>query len=282
MNYYKHHLGDYAAATRHLSLLEHGVYRMLLDIYYSTEKPLPHIEKTFRLVVARTKEERSAVESVLEEFFRQNDDGSWSHDRCDSEIYEAKSKADKSREVGKLGGRPRKTETQQVSENNLTGFDPVGSKKNPSHKPIANSQGKPEVLASGVHPPSVGTPGGAVCARLKSDGITDVNPQHPKLLALLDAGLTVDEIASIGPEARQKGKGFAWILAAAEGRRREAANVTPLPAQQAKARASPFPLSQHQESLKAAGKAIFGDLENHANHRIIDITPDHAPSIVGG
>ena len=41
MNYYKRHIGDYAAATRHLSMLEHGAYTMLLDVYYTSEQPLP-------------------------------------------------------------------------------------------------------------------------------------------------------------------------------------------------------------------------------------------------
>ena len=39
-NYYKRHLGDYAMKdTRHPSL-EHGAYCLLLDYYYSTEKPI--------------------------------------------------------------------------------------------------------------------------------------------------------------------------------------------------------------------------------------------------
>lgn len=61
----------------------------------------------------------------------------------------------------------------------------------------------------------------------------DCNPQHPKLLALLDAGLTEDEIVSAGVDAVAKGKGFAYALATAEGRRREAAKVTALPAKAA-------------------------------------------------
>jgi hypothetical protein len=65
---------------------------------------------------------------------------------------------------------------------------------------------------------------------LKAEGIQGVNPQYPRLLKLLEDGLTVDEIASIGPEAKTKGKGFAWILAAAEGRRRDAAATASLPA----------------------------------------------------
>jgi uncharacterized protein YdaU (DUF1376 family) len=41
MNYYERHLGDYAKDTGHLSLLEHGVYTLLLDRYYATESGIP-------------------------------------------------------------------------------------------------------------------------------------------------------------------------------------------------------------------------------------------------
>ncbi|MEN6540873.1 MAG: hypothetical protein ABFC67_14795 [Mizugakiibacter sp.] len=85
--------------------------------------------------------------------------------------------------------------------------------------------------ASAIYEPAAVIPATEVCARLIRDGFnpTALNPQNPKLLALLDAGLTVDEIASVGPEAVQKGKGFAWLLATAEGRRRDAAATKTLP-----------------------------------------------------
>ena len=79
-----------------------------------------------------------------------------------------------------------------------------------------------------------GTPGGAVCARLRRDArMADANPQHPKLLALLAAGLSEDEIVAAGEDAVSRGKGFAYALATAEGRRREADNVKTLPAKAA-------------------------------------------------
>lgn len=231
MNYYKHHLGDYASATRHLSLLEHGVYRCLIDLYYVTEKPIPlDIAAACRLVCARSKDERAVVQTVLEEFFTRTDEG-WTHARCEAEISDYTEKAERNREVGKKGGRPRKTETQTVSEKNPNGFQQetqTVSEKNPSHKPIANSHNKTFSLASDI-PTSTGvTPAGLVCARLKSEcRIPSVNPQHPKLLALLAAGITEDELVSAGMDAN--GKGFAWVLAAAEGRRRDADSVSGLP-----------------------------------------------------
>jgi Protein of unknown function (DUF1376) len=48
MYYYQHHIGDYRKDTSHLSLIEHGIYRQLLDLYYITEKPLD--KKSIRLI----------------------------------------------------------------------------------------------------------------------------------------------------------------------------------------------------------------------------------------
>lgn len=86
MNYFELHIGDLTEATAHLSLLEDGVYGRLLRKYYATEKPLPaEVKQIQRLVGARTKEERDAVDTVLAEFFELQDDG-WHQSRCDAEI----------------------------------------------------------------------------------------------------------------------------------------------------------------------------------------------------
>ena len=41
MNYYERHIGDYLKDTSHLSLLEHGVYTRLMDVYYTKETGIP-------------------------------------------------------------------------------------------------------------------------------------------------------------------------------------------------------------------------------------------------
>lgn len=64
---------------------------------------------------------------------------------------------------------------------------------------------------------------------MKSLGYSDTNPHDPKLSALLAAGLTPDELVAVGEEAKGKGKGFRWVLAAAEARRRDADQIKPLP-----------------------------------------------------
>lgn len=108
MFYYKHHIGDYRRDTGHLSLLEHGAYRQLLDLYYVDEKPIPNeTDWVMRRLSARTQVEKDAVLSVLSDFFKQDSDG-WSHKRCDFEIQTYEDKAKKNKENGKLGGRPKK------------------------------------------------------------------------------------------------------------------------------------------------------------------------------
>ncbi len=86
MNYYEHHIGDYAEATAHLSFIEDAAYSRLIRKYYASEKPLPADLKTVqRLIGARSKEEREAVRTVLEEFFTLQEDG-WHNARCNKEI----------------------------------------------------------------------------------------------------------------------------------------------------------------------------------------------------
>jgi len=90
--YYQHHIGDYRRDTGHLTLLEHGIYRQLLDHYYITEKPLD--ANAMRLVCVRTTDECDAYARVLADFFIERD-GVYFHKRCDYEIAKFKGKASK-------------------------------------------------------------------------------------------------------------------------------------------------------------------------------------------
>jgi uncharacterized protein YdaU (DUF1376 family) len=88
VNYYEHHLGDYLRDTAHLSMLEDGAYRRLLDAYYIKEAPLPlELRDVYRLTRAASKQDRQAIETVLREFFQQTPEG-WQHPRCEREIAE--------------------------------------------------------------------------------------------------------------------------------------------------------------------------------------------------
>ncbi|MGB0817792.1 MAG: YdaU family protein [Candidatus Puniceispirillaceae bacterium] len=83
LQWYPRYAGDYIRKTRHLSLLEHGAYTLLLDHYYATGKPIevsnaslmPDHSRVHRLCSASTNEEKAAVDSVLEMFFELTDEG---------------------------------------------------------------------------------------------------------------------------------------------------------------------------------------------------------------
>lgn len=127
MNYYEHHLGDYTKDTAHLSMLETGAYRLLLDRYYGTEKGIP-ADQVHRVARARSDEEKNAVDVVLDEFF-QLENGVWLNRRAEEEIAKAQAKISAARGNGGKGGRPKKLvlgsekETQQKPTGFLVGSE---------------------------------------------------------------------------------------------------------------------------------------------------------------
>ncbi len=69
----------------------------MLDLYYASEKPLPlNIDGLCRLIQAKAKPERDAVDTVLEEFFQRTEDG-WRNARADLEIAKAQEKSGKAK-----------------------------------------------------------------------------------------------------------------------------------------------------------------------------------------
>lgn len=111
---YQFHIGDFNRATRHLSRLERSIYRDMLDIYYETEKPLPlDVERIFRLVVAISNEERTAVEQALNEFFHKNELG-YVHVRCELEIERYKNNTTQKSEAGKRSAAARAAKREQI------------------------------------------------------------------------------------------------------------------------------------------------------------------------
>lgn len=108
MHYFEHHIGDYAAATSHLSLVEDAVYSRMLRRYYLTEAPLPaDWAQVARLVGARADDELEAVKVVLAEFFTLTDDG-YRQKRADEEIAEFHS-----RQEGKAEERENEAERKR-------------------------------------------------------------------------------------------------------------------------------------------------------------------------
>jgi len=108
VKFFQHHIGDYLVATGHLTLVEHGAYHQLLGKYYSEEKSLPaDVSEVCRLIGARSKDERAAVNTVLHEFFTLQD-GRWHNKRADAEIKKFNSFVEKQRANGLASAAARK------------------------------------------------------------------------------------------------------------------------------------------------------------------------------
>jgi len=120
MNYYKHHIGDFDKATRHLTRIERSIYSDLIDLYYDTEKQLPHdLQWICRRVLAHSNEESTAVEQVLNEFFIKTPNG-WYHDRCEAEIDEFRTSTTQKSTAGKASAEKRRLKREQALNGNST------------------------------------------------------------------------------------------------------------------------------------------------------------------
>ena len=115
MHYYKFNIGDFDKSTRHLSIIERGLFRDILDLYIKDEKPVTdNLKKLERLLCVKSKAEKEALQNVLDDFFVLTDDGYYS-DYCQSILNDTTDRVEASRENGKKGGRPSK-QTQSESK----------------------------------------------------------------------------------------------------------------------------------------------------------------------
>jgi uncharacterized protein YdaU (DUF1376 family) len=205
MNFYKRHIGDYIKKAGHLTLLEHGIYARLMDVYYTREAGIPE-DKAARLIGARAKDEMQALASVLEEFFHLVD-GMWVQNRCEEEIAATSAQADANRNNGKKGGRPKGKKSEQEPKNNPLGFN-SDNEKNLSQTPDSRLQTK-DVNDTASTQPELGavdrpdpTAAGALSKAMRDTGIM-AQPADPRLIALAEQGVQPETVAAACQAARQ-------------------------------------------------------------------------------
>lgn len=160
MNHYPRHIGDYLRDTSHLSLLEHGVYSRLLDLYYLNDGPIPgDITGLCRKLGARSVDERAAVEAVVAEFFSRTEDGSLSNKRCQIVIekYRDFGKAQRERALKRYNkpaaGLPPADQNLPSAEQPLPPACQPDGMPTTNHKPETNNQKPIDIPPS---PPSGG------------------------------------------------------------------------------------------------------------------------------
>ena len=145
MKHYPHHIGDFDKATRHLTRIERSVYRDLIDLYYDTEQRLTLDKAALcRRIIARSNEESTAVEQVLNEFFTETPTG-WYHDRCESEIEAYQANTSQKAMAGKASAEAKRMKRLQALNDKSTAVEhplnPVETAVNgasTNHQPSTN------------------------------------------------------------------------------------------------------------------------------------------------
>ena len=247
MNYYEHHLADYTQATVHLSMLEDAAYSRMLRWYYANERALPaDIGQIERLIRAQSRAEREAVRCVLAEFFTEKDDG-YHQDRADREIARYNEKQRKASASANARWGNANATYEAMRSHNKTDANATSDAMRSHNKTDANalrthsvgnahqtpdtrhhtpytSQNTEDTLNSS--PPSRA---GAVCVAIRSEGIGSVNPNHPKLLSLIESGAGVDRFVNAARLALEKHKGFAYLLGIVQGQLDEEKQIADSP-----------------------------------------------------
>jgi len=139
MNFYPFHIGDYISHTSHLSDLEDLAYRRMMDLYYQTEEPF----KDNWSVARKVKSSPDMVQTLLEEFFVQFDDGTWHNIRADKEIAKYQAKADSARNANRIKSEKISVLKSEPNHNVTKNQEP----RTINHKPkITTPEGVSEFL----------------------------------------------------------------------------------------------------------------------------------------
>jgi len=176
MHYFQFNIGDYRAATAHLSNDEDLAYRRLLDMYYDTEQKIP---LDTQWVARRLRVGTQVVDAVLADMFEKHEDG-WFHARCDEVIKQYREFA----EAGKRGAAKRWANKGVTPPNGEANSPP-----NPS--PIATNNQEPITTNESIEAkasPDLGKP-----KSVPSAPIQEIVEMYNKLLPMLPAVSVVND-----------------------------------------------------------------------------------------
>ena len=134
MRHYQHHIGDYEAATSHLTWEEDLAYTRLLRVYFRDEKLRAFsLADVFRLIRAKSKKQKKATETVLEEFFTRTESG-WINNRAEKELRKYRERSNKAAEAANQRWAQDANASPEHCFLNANAMPPI------THKPITNKK----------------------------------------------------------------------------------------------------------------------------------------------
>lgn len=137
MHWYKRNIGDYHKKAGRLSILQHGVYTLLMDACYDREQ-FPTREQAIEWTWASSQDEINAVDLVLSKFFTEID-GVFVQKRIEEEVFSYQERASKNKRIAQERERTRRELKQTVNESSTNRAQDVNESP-PNHKPITKNQ----------------------------------------------------------------------------------------------------------------------------------------------
>lgn len=259
MHYYKRNIGDYAKKAGRLTMLQHGAYTLLLDACYDREQ-FPTREEAIDWLWASSTAEIEAVDFVLSKFFHLVD-GRFVQNRIQQELTEYHEKSLNNKRIAQeREAKRREKSTKRVPDVNEA--PPNQEPRTINQEPVTNTPHSPQggarddlpephelsrQSAGSSHPLAA-----AACMAIKQSGVGISNPGHPKLNALLHAGVTLDQIMDACRRAVEKQKSFTYALGILEREQVEARDLAKaLSKPKAVKQSAPAPKSFAQQEREA-------------------------------
>lgn len=221
------YLGD----TTHLTTEQHGAYLLLLMTMWKRDGSLSNSDAQLCAVTRLSPPKWKAMKPVLMEFF-ETDGESLTQKRLTAELDRAK-RTNGAKSVAGLKGAAKRWQSDGSANGNehgsANGIDMANGEQTgwqtgaPTHTP---SSLRSETLTEESDPHGISpTDGGRVCLLMKRQGISDIAPGHPDLLALISAGASDEEFESAARTAVTKEKGFTYALGVLKRQRIDAAKT---------------------------------------------------------
>ena len=147
MYYFPLNINDFFADTRHLSLLEVGIYTSLMLLYYQTEHPIKadELNKLYRKLSIKSEDHQKIVKDLLDEFCELND-GYYHWHKIDSDVAKYKQNIQHKSAAGKKSAEKKKKnsmkteDTMNTSSTGVHNQEPITEKQQPINQKNINQK----------------------------------------------------------------------------------------------------------------------------------------------
>jgi len=165
-DWYPHYIADYAADTMHLTTLQHGAYRLLMDAYWRNQGPLNDDDEALAAITRLPLKDWRKMRPTIGRFFQIDFvAATWTHKRIERELTRAWTNSENQSRAGrasaearrqrKLNGGSTPVATEVSTEPQRSGQREAQQKANETATPHSSPNATPSGVASDAVPDDV-------------------------------------------------------------------------------------------------------------------------------